>query len=90
MVLATAVHRDRLAVLVMKRWPRGPSPAPVAVEVRDGDRVLCEATGEVAEWSALNDQLKELAEQGRARRTSAGCSGAASRPTRVAASPSST
>ncbi len=31
--------------------------------------MLCEATGEVAEWSALNDQLKELAAQGRARRT---------------------
>jgi serine protease Do len=68
LLLAVDAAGARLGLLVMHRWPAGPSPIPLPVELRDGERLVCELEGEVRDWAALAEQLEELARHEGARR----------------------
>lgn len=68
LLLAVDAVGPRLGLLVMHRWPAGPGPVPLAVEIRDGEQLVCELQGEVQEWAALAEQLEQLAKHEGARR----------------------
>jgi hypothetical protein len=60
----------KLGVVVLRRWPSsGPSSVPVTVEVRDGPKLLCEASGVVSEWKSVEERYREASAQDRATRT---------------------
>jgi serine protease Do len=67
-LLAAVPKGDRLAVVVMQHWGFRPSSSSVVVQVRDGGRVLCEASASASDWSEVESRLQELATQGRAER----------------------
>ncbi len=60
----------KLAVVVLRRWASSsPWPVPVTVEVREGAKVLCEASGVVSEWQSVEEKYREASAQDRATRT---------------------
>jgi S1-C subfamily serine protease len=68
LLVAAQPVEGRLGVVLMKRFPSGPYPAPVPLEVRDGDRVVCELSAAVQEWRPIEDRLKDAIEGERATR----------------------
>jgi serine protease Do len=66
--LSAAAAGDRLALVVMQRFPRGTAPVAVVAEVRDGEKLLCESRGEVSDWVPVEQRFKEAAEHDRAGR----------------------
>jgi hypothetical protein len=66
--LSAAAAGERLAVVVMQRFPRGTAPVAIEAEVRDGEKLLCESRGEVSDWVPIEQRFKEAAEHDRAGR----------------------
>jgi serine protease Do len=66
--LSAAAAGDRLALVVMQRFPRGSTPVAIVAEVRDGEKLLCESRGEIAEWDPIERRFQEAAEHDRAGR----------------------
>jgi serine protease Do len=66
--LSAGAAGDRLALVVMQRFPRGAAPTAVVAEVRDGEKLLCESRGEVSDWAPVERRFEEAAEHDRAGR----------------------
>jgi hypothetical protein len=68
LLVGASVVDGRLGIAVMKRFPGPAYTSSIPIEVREGDRLVCELSALVQEWRSIEDQLKEAIEADRATR----------------------